>query len=127
MIVRINYKNIPENEREKLFPFLAYNSLIKSNNHIGIVRKKMAIAFEFAFRETFSCRLVLRYLNEEANKDFENKFNLLNDQLLKNKKREIALKCELGKFEKNITQLESEYSSSMMKRMNVHKNINGKF
>lgn len=87
--------------------------MIKPKNNIGVVMREMAIAFEFTFGEQFSGSLVLRDLNEEVNKDFENKLTPLNDQLLKIKEREKVLKWELCKSEKNLTQLESGNSSSM--------------
>ena len=108
-------KGFPENKIEQLLLFPTCISFLAANYHNGIDKKEKEIAIELAHIETFSNNPVLIYLFEEANKNYEEARTILRDHLLKRKKdgeREIVIQEELGKLEKNLTQLEIAYSST---------------
>lgn len=117
------YHDLSPDRKKELLKFPAYVSLLAANYHNnGIDAEERKSAIDFSHIKTYSVNPLLKEFYEDAEKEFEQTIDLLNEMLPKNKKeREVILRNELDKLEKILLSMDSEYAHALHESMKSYK------
>jgi hypothetical protein len=117
-----NLEKLSQIEKEFLFKYPAYISLLAVNQGDGMTEDEKQTAIKFSHIKTFSCNPILSEFYKEADKVFERNIRALDNELPKEKvQRETAIQIELNKLEYILLKLEKEYASFMHMSMKSFK------
>jgi hypothetical protein len=119
----VTYRNLPQDKKDALLKFPAYVSLLAATYHNhGIDKEERKSAIEFAHIKTFSSDPLLKDFFTDAEKSIESTINDLDSKLPKEKKeREAAIRNELERLEKIVSELGSDFSRALHQGMKDYK------
>ncbi len=117
-----NLEMLLPSEKETLFQYPAYISLLAANKSGMLDPKDKEHSIHFSHIKTYSCHPLLSDFYHEADKEFEKNITQLNNTLPKDKdERDAAIKNELEKLDAILNKLGKDYAEVMHKSMKSFK------
>jgi hypothetical protein len=115
-------KNLSEKERASLLTFPAYISLLASHSNNQLDEAESRAATKLAYTKTFSSDPLLSEFYKEADKNFEQTLQKVQNELPSEKKERVdAIRKKLWEIEKILLKLTEPYALAIHRSMKSFK------